>query len=159
MARRYIPLYIYIPYIPSPLPGDIFITPAALHKIVIRLSKKKALGPDGISTPALRHFLRRAIVAMNRVFDGILRTGHFPEKWKRGKIITIPKAGKDPRKPKNIRPITLLSHGSKQFERALLTKLRLFLTLRRGVRKRRRRSHCGVRCRSNTASAADTPQR
>ncbi|GBP21510.1 RNA-directed DNA polymerase from mobile element jockey [Eumeta japonica] len=106
---------------PSPFPGDLFITPAALHK-------KKAPGLDGISTAALRHLPRRAIVAMNIVFNGILRTGHFPEEWKRGKIITIPKAGKDPRVPENIGPITLLSHVAKTFERALLTKLRLFLT-------------------------------
>ncbi|GBP92478.1 RNA-directed DNA polymerase from mobile element jockey [Eumeta japonica] len=112
-----------------PRPGDLFITPAALHKIVIRLPKEGP-GPDGVSTAALRHLPRRAIVAMNRVFNGILRTGHFPEEWKRGKIITIPKAGKDPRKPENVRPITLLSHVAKTFERALLTKLRLFLTPR-----------------------------
>ncbi|GBP61949.1 RNA-directed DNA polymerase from mobile element jockey [Eumeta japonica] len=67
---------------------------------------------------------------MNRVYNGILYTGRFPEEWKRGKIITIPKAGKDPRKPENIRSITLLSHVAKTFERALLTKLRLFLTPR-----------------------------
>ncbi|GBP44122.1 Probable RNA-directed DNA polymerase from transposon X-element [Eumeta japonica] len=121
-----------------PPPGDLFITPAVLHKIIIRLPKKKAPGPDGVSTAALRHLPRRAIVAMNRVFNGILRTGHFPEEWKRGKIITIPKTGKVPRKPENIRPITLLSHVAKTFERALLTKLRLFLTPRQeqyGFRK------------------------
>ncbi|GBP20217.1 Probable RNA-directed DNA polymerase from transposon X-element [Eumeta japonica] len=67
---------------------------------------------------------------MNRVFNGILRTGHFPEAWKKGKIITILKAGKNPRKPGNIRPITLLCRVAKTFERALLTKLRLFLTQR-----------------------------
>ncbi|GBP10221.1 RNA-directed DNA polymerase from mobile element jockey [Eumeta japonica] len=67
---------------------------------------------------------------MNGVFNGILCTGHFPEAWKRGNIITIPKARKDPRKPENIWPITLLSHVAKTFERALLPKLRLFLTLR-----------------------------
>ncbi|GBP20940.1 Probable RNA-directed DNA polymerase from transposon X-element [Eumeta japonica] len=88
-----------------PPPGDLFITPAALHKIIIRLPKKKAPGPDGVSTAALRHLPRRAIVAMNRAFNGILRT-------------------------ENIRPITLLSHVAKTFERALLTKLRLFLTPR-----------------------------
>ncbi|GBP24353.1 RNA-directed DNA polymerase from mobile element jockey [Eumeta japonica] len=47
-----------------------------------------------------------------------------------GKIITIPKAGKDPQKLENIRPITLLFHVVKTFERDLLTKLRLFLTPR-----------------------------
>ncbi|GBP62266.1 hypothetical protein EVAR_8605_1 [Eumeta japonica] len=45
-------------------PGDLFIAPAALHKIVMRFPKKKAPGPDGISTAALRHLPRRAIVAM-----------------------------------------------------------------------------------------------
>ncbi|GBP30482.1 Probable RNA-directed DNA polymerase from transposon X-element [Eumeta japonica] len=82
-----------------PLPGDLFITPAALHRIVMRLPKKKAPGPDGISMVALRHASKRAIVGMNRVFNGTLRTGHFSEERKREKIITIPKAGKDPRKP------------------------------------------------------------
>ncbi|GBP27348.1 hypothetical protein EVAR_18822_1 [Eumeta japonica] len=44
-----------------------------------------------------------------------------------GKIITIPKTGKDPRKPENIRPIILLSRVAKPFERALLIKQCLFL--------------------------------
>ncbi|GBP19576.1 RNA-directed DNA polymerase from mobile element jockey [Eumeta japonica] len=85
----------------SSLPGDLFITAAALRKIVMRLPKNKAPRPDGISTVALRHLPRRAIGAMNRVFNGILRTGHFLDAWNKGKIITIPKAGKDPRKPEN----------------------------------------------------------
>ncbi|GBP60598.1 Probable RNA-directed DNA polymerase from transposon X-element [Eumeta japonica] len=112
------------------LPGDLFITPAALHKIVIRLPKKKASRSYGISTGVLRHLPRRATMAMHRVFNGIFRTSHFLKAWKRGKIITIPKAGKYPQKPENIGPITLLSHMAKAFECALLTKLRLFLSPR-----------------------------
>ncbi|GBP70815.1 RNA-directed DNA polymerase from mobile element jockey [Eumeta japonica] len=68
-------------------------------RILLRLPKKKAPGPDSISTATLRHLHRRAIVVTNGVFNGILRTGHFPDTWKRGKIL----------------------------ERALLTKLLLFL--------------------------------
>ncbi|GBP13166.1 hypothetical protein EVAR_93126_1 [Eumeta japonica] len=34
---------------------------------------------------ALRHLLRKAMVAMNQVFNGILHTSHFPETWERGK--------------------------------------------------------------------------
>ncbi|GBP46021.1 hypothetical protein EVAR_24214_1 [Eumeta japonica] len=33
---------------------------------------------------------------MNSVFNRILCTGHFPKTWKRGKVITIPKTGKNP---------------------------------------------------------------
>ncbi|GBP88674.1 Hepatic triacylglycerol lipase [Eumeta japonica] len=32
---------------------------------------------------ALRHLLRKAMVAMNQVFNGILHTSHFPETWER----------------------------------------------------------------------------
>ncbi|GBP87332.1 Zinc finger protein 333 [Eumeta japonica] len=45
------------------------------------------------STTALRHLLRRAMVAINRLSNGILRTVHFPETQKRGKVLTITKAG------------------------------------------------------------------
>ncbi|GBP09160.1 RNA-directed DNA polymerase from mobile element jockey [Eumeta japonica] len=36
------------------------------------------------------------MVAMTRLFNGILETGHFPGSWKIGHIITIPKASKEP---------------------------------------------------------------
>ncbi|GBP19939.1 Probable RNA-directed DNA polymerase from transposon X-element [Eumeta japonica] len=113
-----------------PAPGRPVHHPSRTPQDYHTSPQKESPGTGGVSTAALRHLPRRAIVAMNRVFNGILRTGHFPEECKRGKIITIPKTGKDPRKPENIRPITLLSHVAKTFERALLTKLRLFLTPR-----------------------------
>ncbi|GBP59666.1 hypothetical protein EVAR_39823_1 [Eumeta japonica] len=47
----------------SLLPGDLFLSPAELHKIVLRLSKKKAPEPKGILTATLRHISRRAMVA------------------------------------------------------------------------------------------------
>ncbi|GBP39726.1 Probable RNA-directed DNA polymerase from transposon X-element [Eumeta japonica] len=72
--------------------GDLFITPVALHRTVLRLPKKKAPGSDGISTATLKHFPRRAMMAMNRVFYGILRTDHFPETWK-GENHHEPKSG------------------------------------------------------------------
>ncbi|GBP22588.1 hypothetical protein EVAR_84828_1 [Eumeta japonica] len=33
---------------------------------------------------------------MTRLFNGILRTGHFPKNWKMGRVIAIPKAGRTP---------------------------------------------------------------
>ncbi|GBP11204.1 hypothetical protein EVAR_6027_1 [Eumeta japonica] len=56
-----------------PLPGDLFLSPAALHGVVLRLPKKKAPGPDDIS--ALRHLSKRAIVdglyhPLNTLFIG-----------------------------------------------------------------------------------------
>ncbi|GBP53848.1 Probable RNA-directed DNA polymerase from transposon X-element [Eumeta japonica] len=66
----------------------------------------------------------------DRVFNGIFRTGHFSDAWKRSKIFTIPKAGKDPRNPSNLHPIILLSYETKTFERALLRRLYSFMSPR-----------------------------
>ncbi|GBP94376.1 RNA-directed DNA polymerase from mobile element jockey [Eumeta japonica] len=73
---------------------------------------------------------RRAMVAMTRLFNGILRAGHFPACWKTGRVIAIPKPGKDPRLASSERPITLLSHIAKLFERVLLRRLLRHLTPR-----------------------------
>jgi hypothetical protein len=45
---------------------------------------------------------------------------HFPKPWKEAKIITVPKPGKDPKFPLNLRPISLLSTTGKLFEKVIL---------------------------------------
>ncbi|CAH2218239.1 jg9830 [Pararge aegeria aegeria] len=60
---------------------------------------------------------------MARLFTGILRTGHFPNPWKLGRVILIPKPGKNIMLPSSYRPITLLSTTSKLFEKLLLLQL------------------------------------
>ncbi|GBP34307.1 RNA-directed DNA polymerase from mobile element jockey [Eumeta japonica] len=108
--------------IPS-LPGDYYVSPTETARAIFRLPKRKAPGPDGIPTIAIKQLPRRAMVAMTRLFNGILRTGHFPACWKTGRVIAIPKAGKDPRLASSQRPITLLSHIAKLFECVLLRRL------------------------------------
>ncbi|GBP18969.1 RNA-directed DNA polymerase from mobile element jockey [Eumeta japonica] len=93
-----------------------------------KLNKLGSARAPHYRTGRARHLPRRAMVAMNRVFNDIFRTGHFPETQKGDKVITIPKTGKDLHRPENLRPSTLLSHMAKTFERALLHKLRPFCT-------------------------------
>ncbi|GBP16319.1 Probable RNA-directed DNA polymerase from transposon X-element [Eumeta japonica] len=112
------------------LPVDYYVSPAETVRTILRLPKRKAPGPDGILTIAIEQLPRRAMVAMTRLFNGILRTGHFPGCWKMGLVIAIPKAGKDPRLASSQRPITLLSHMAKLFERIVLRRLHHHLTLR-----------------------------
>ncbi|GBP94618.1 RNA-directed DNA polymerase from mobile element jockey [Eumeta japonica] len=115
--------------IPS-LPGDYYVSPTETARAIFRLPKRKAPGLDGIPTIAIKQLPRRAMVAMTRLFNGILRTGHFPACWKTGRVIAIPKAGKDPQLASSQRPITLLSHIAKLFERVLLRRLLRHLTPR-----------------------------
>ncbi|GBP10877.1 Probable RNA-directed DNA polymerase from transposon X-element [Eumeta japonica] len=113
-----------------PLPGDYYVFPTETAWTIFRLPKRKVPGPDGIPTIAIKQLPRRTIVAMTRLFNGILRTGHFPASWKTGRVIDISKAGKDPQVASSQRPITLLSHIAKLFERVLVRRLLRHLTPR-----------------------------
>ncbi|CAG5055373.1 unnamed protein product [Parnassius apollo] len=107
-----------------PLAGEWFISPAELRRTVTRLQPRKAPGHDGITNAALRQLPNRVLVELGRLYNGILRTSHFPEDWKKGKVIVLPKPGKDRRRAASYRPITLLPHIAKLFERLLLRRLR-----------------------------------
>ncbi|GBP21147.1 RNA-directed DNA polymerase from mobile element jockey [Eumeta japonica] len=119
-------------FLSAPIPslsGDYYGSPTETARAIFRLPKRKAPGLDGIPTIAIKQLPRRAMVAMTRLFNGMLRTGHFPACWKTGRVIA--KAGKDPRLVSSQRSITLLSHIAKLFERVLLRRLLRHLTPRR----------------------------
>jgi hypothetical protein len=44
---------------------------------------------------------------------------HFPKSWNEAKIITLPKPGKGPKFPQNLRPISLLSTTGELFEKVI----------------------------------------
>lgn len=115
-----------IDYLAAPLqPNEdpIFFTPGQIQRALKRCNPKKAPGADEIPNMALRHLPQRSIAAVTRLFNGIMRTAHYPTTWKLGRIIMIPKPGKSKKKPESYRPITLLSTLSKVFERLLLGRL------------------------------------
>ncbi|TLM24616.1 hypothetical protein FEC23_18985, partial [Acinetobacter baumannii] len=116
----------------SPVPplgdGDL-ITPSELRLIIKRMKRRKAPGEDGIPSLAFFHFPETVVSYMTRLFNSILSTGHFPGIWKLGKVIALPKPGKD-RNPSSYRPITLLSHVGKLFERLLLRRMSPHILLR-----------------------------
>ncbi|GBP18015.1 RNA-directed DNA polymerase from mobile element jockey [Eumeta japonica] len=80
-----------------PLSEDYYVSPTETVRTILRLSKRKVPGPDEIPTTAIKQLPRRAMVAMTRLFNGILQTDHFPRSWKTERVIAIPKTGKDPR--------------------------------------------------------------
>ncbi|PNF26942.1 hypothetical protein B7P43_G14042 [Cryptotermes secundus] len=96
------------------------IRPCDVQKLIKSLKLKKACGIDGIPNECLRHLPRRPLVHLTHLFNHCFRLSHFPNTWKEAKIITLPKPGKDPKFPQNLRPISLLSTTGKLFEKAIL---------------------------------------
>ncbi|CAH2207658.1 jg5581 [Pararge aegeria aegeria] len=117
----------------APLPPDeepqIF-TPRMVRDAISKLKLKKAPGADGITNSALRHLPRPAVAALTRLFNGIMRTGHFPTIWKGSLVVMIPKPGKNILKLESYRPISLLPTTSKLFEVLLLRKMHPHLSPR-----------------------------
>jgi hypothetical protein len=68
----------------------------------------------------LRHLPRRYLVHVTLLFFHCLRLCHFPASWKEAKIIALPKPGKNPKFPENLRPISLLSTTGNFFEELIL---------------------------------------
>jgi hypothetical protein len=96
------------------------IRPCDLRKLLNSLKVRKACGIDGILNECLRLLPRRPLVHLTHVINHCIRLSHFPTPWKEAKVIALPKPGKDPKFPQNLRPISLLPASGKLFEKVIL---------------------------------------
>jgi hypothetical protein len=96
------------------------IRPCDLQKLLNSLKLKKACGIDGIPNECIWHLPRRPLVHLTHLINHCFRLSHFPAPWKEANVIALPKPGKDPKFPQNLRPISLLSTTGKVFEKAIL---------------------------------------
>jgi len=97
-----------------------------LHEVqegITTLNIKKTPGPDSVTPKMLKELPRKGLIALLYIFNGILRTQHWPKVLKTAEIILIPKPGKGPNDPASYRPISLLSTISKVLERLIANKM------------------------------------
>jgi len=88
-------------------------------KAIISKFKDKAPGERGIRKTIMQKLPEPAIAKLKEIFNWSLSMGYFPDKFKNAVMILIPKEGKDPRKPENYRPISLLEIPGKVFEKII----------------------------------------
>ena len=87
---------------------------------IAALENGKAIGLDGIFTEELKHFDQQAKKWLLELFNRCTETNCIPKIWWKSCVIALPKPGKDLSLPKSFRPISLLCHLYKMFERLLL---------------------------------------
>jgi hypothetical protein len=122
------------------------IRPCDLQKLLNSLKLKKACGIDGIPNECLRHLPRRTLVHLTHLINHCIRLSHFPTSWKEAKVVALPKPGKDPKFPQNLRPISLLLSTGKVFEKFILEIVKRHL----GENKLLNASQFGFRARHST---------
>lgn len=89
-------------------------------RAAIKSFGNKAPGPDQINYILLRRAPPALDATLANIFNGCLRIGYQPDRWKEGVMVMIPKPDKDRRVPGNHRPITLQCTMGKVFERVII---------------------------------------
>lgn len=98
--------------------GDIpRVTEKELMEACNRVGNDKAPGLDGIPNIALKTAIKAAPALFLGVYDTCLKEGTFPRKWKRQRLVLLPKGRKPPEEPSSYRPLCMLDTAGKIFER------------------------------------------
>ena len=95
------------------------VTPGDLTDHIRRLNNRKSPGPDQVSHSMLKILHQVHPRVLPELFTSCLALGYFPCSWRTGRVVFIPKPGKDPTLASSYRPITLLSTVGKMLERVL----------------------------------------
>ncbi|KAH8245933.1 hypothetical protein KR032_004136, partial [Drosophila birchii] len=87
------------------------------------LHNRKAPGPDVIPNMAIKLLLALHPKTIADLLNKCLRESTFPSRWKRQKLLLLPKPGKPAGEPSSYRPICLLDTIGKVFEKAIASRL------------------------------------
>lgn len=89
-----------------------------------RRGRPTAPGSTKINKTVLQHLPESALKRLKDIFNASLSAGYFPDSFKKAEMRMIVKPGKDPTRPGNYRPISLLEVPGKVFEKVMVTRLR-----------------------------------
>jgi len=92
-------------------------------KGIATLKNKKAAGIDDVLVEQLKNLGPRAHRWLHSMLNVCFTENRIPKVWRQSKIIAILKPGKDSAIPKSYRPISLLCHTYKLYERLILNRI------------------------------------
>ena len=106
------------------------LTEVEVKAAITSLRPNSAPGIDGIGTALLQEIFSTIQGYIFEIYRASLRLQYFPLCWRRGKVVIIPKPGKENYEHVgSYRPICLLPTLGKIFEKVILTRLNHFATM------------------------------
>ena len=102
--------------------SDTYFTIMHYRKGIVALNYNKAAGIDDVLVEQLNNLGPRAHKWLQTMISKCLTENKIPKLWRQSKIIAILKPGKDSAIPKSYRPISLLCHTYKLYERMILNR-------------------------------------
>ena len=95
-------------------------------KLVSTISVYKSSGIEDVSSRVLKNFLELANREITALYNNVLNSGIFPDKWKIATVTPIPKVP-HASNPTDLRPISLLPVPGKLLEKYITTKIESYL--------------------------------
>ena len=114
------------PVIPETEAGTSMVSPFSedeYRKGVATLKNNKAAGRDDVLVEQLKNLGPNAHNWLRAMLNNCFIDNKIPTIWRQSKIIAILKPGKDSAIPKSYRPISLLCHTYKLYERLILNRI------------------------------------
>jgi len=100
---------------------------AEMITAITALKGHKAAGLEDILVEQVKHFGQGALTWLMNMFNHCIASNKIPKAWRIAKISVLLKPGKDPSIPRNYKPISLLCHIFKPFERLILARVAPFV--------------------------------
>ena len=104
-------------------PAPQTFTSTQTKEAIKKCKPSKALGPDKISNPHLKHLGPPALDYLTEIFNLSIATSQIPTIWKSSFIIPLLKPGKEADDSSSYHPVSLLCPGIKVLERLILPTL------------------------------------
>lgn len=93
------------------------------NNAVNTMKNGKAAGEDDICTEQIKHFGSATKNWLLTLFNNCVSELKIPKLWRKSKVISLLKPGKDPESASSYRPISLLCHLFKVYERLILNRM------------------------------------
>ena len=94
-----------------------------LHNSLKHLKTGEAAALDEILTEQIKNFGPVTMQWVQSLLNACTRTLRLPRLWRQIRVVALRKPGKDPSSPKSFRPISLLCHLYKLYERLIQNRL------------------------------------
>ena len=104
------------------------ITPAEVRNVVYAIDINKSSGIENIRTNVYKDEFQILLPQLIKIFNASLQFKIFPESWKKGTVVTLPKKD-NVTQVTDLRPISLLPLPGKLLERLLCDRLIRFLEM------------------------------
>ena len=94
-----------------------------LEAAIDKLRHRKAAGLDDMFSEQIKHFGRTTKIWLYNLFNSIRVSLKIPKIWRKAKVIILLKPGKESDTLSSYRPVSLLCHTNKLYERIFLNRL------------------------------------